>query len=83
MINLSDYNPIDNRLSNHLMPFSALCNHFLFETRTFVSIPLYFFHIFSSIIYGFINIITTLSHMIYIYEYKLIEQRQSNHLTPF
>ena len=82
MINLSDYNPIDNCLSNHLMPFSALYNHCLTRKMSITHL-FYFFSHFSSHLLCFIKIITTLSHMIYMYEYKPIEQRQSNYLTPF
>ena len=68
MINLSDYKPIDNCLNNCLIPFSALFNQCLTRNRNFCkNTPLFFRH-FSDIFYAFIKIITTLSHVIYIYE---------------
>ena len=81
MNNLYDYTPIDNCLNNHLMPFSALYNHWLTRNKNLCTyIPLFFPH-FSSIFYAFTKIISIQSSFD-LYEYKLIQQSQSNLLTP-
>ena len=83
MNNLSDNKPIDYCLDNHLMPFSAYYNNCLTINKNFCKyIPLFFSTFFLHLV-CLHKIITTLSHMINIYEYKLIEQCKSNHLTPF
>ena len=46
-INLSENQPIEPRLSNHKTPFKLFRAVRGRDTRTFVGIPLYFFHYFA------------------------------------
>ena len=75
MNNLYYYTQIDDCLNNHLMQFSALYNHWLTKTRTYVSIPLYFYRIFPPSSMPSQKLLALRVTSIYIYECKLIEQR--------
>ena len=80
--NLYDYTPIDNCLNNHLMPFSALYSHWLTRNKNLCTyIPLFFPH-FSPSSMPSQKLLAFRVPLIYTYEYKLIEQSQSNLLTP-
>ena len=84
MNNSYDYTPIDNCISDHSMLFSALYNHWLTRNKNLCKYICLFFPHFSFIFYAFSDkkLLALRVTLIYIYEYKLIEQSKSNLLTP-